>query len=187
MQTPLIFGVLVLAWCLASLNLKAEETRVPVTITGGHETEPQDHGRPVVLVAAGLGVKPEVFREAFSRVTPAKNGKPSGAEARRNKEALLKVLGPLGITNERLDEVSDYYRYQPQSGRLWRNTPAKAHAIVENGQLKKIVLETPGAGYTTPPKVTVPGHENMKLTAQLHFDKNLSKNGSISAIDVDPR
>lgn len=56
---------------------------VPVTFTGGHETDPKDRGRPVVLVAAGLGVKPEVFREAFSGVTPSRGGPPSPALARR--------------------------------------------------------------------------------------------------------
>src|SRR5690349_14821832 len=70
----------------------AAETRLPVTFSGGHETDSRDHGRPVVLVAGALGIKPEVFREAFSGVRPAKNGKPSGEEARRNKEALMKVL-----------------------------------------------------------------------------------------------
>src|SRR5437588_6288417 len=94
----------------------ADEMRVPVTFTGGHEIDPRDHGRPVALIAAALGVKPEIFRDAFSRVTPAKNGKPTGDEARRNKEILMKALGPHGITNERLDEVSNYYRYQPQKG-----------------------------------------------------------------------
>src|SRR4051812_47520904 len=80
----------------------------PVTFTGGHDTDPRDGGRPVVLVAAGLGVPPEVFREAFRGVTPARNGRPSAEEARRNKEALMKVLGPRGVTNDRLDEVSNY-------------------------------------------------------------------------------
>src|SRR5689334_10813701 len=46
-----------------------------VTLTGGHDTDPRDKGRPVVLVAAGLGVTPEVFRDAFSRVTPAPAGR----------------------------------------------------------------------------------------------------------------
>src|SRR2546429_5507803 len=99
---------------LADGTARAEEKKVPVTFSGGHGTDPKDGGRPVVLVAAALGVKPEVFREAFSGVTPARGGKPSKEEARRNKAALMKVLKPHGVTNERLDEVSDYYRYQPQ-------------------------------------------------------------------------
>lgn len=46
-------------------------TRMPVVFSGGHETVGVDHGRPVVLIAAALGVKDEVFREAFSHVHPA--------------------------------------------------------------------------------------------------------------------
>ena len=118
----------------------ADEMKIPLTFSGGHETDPQDHGRPVVLVAAGLGVKPEVFREAFRGVTPAHDGKPSPEQQRSNKEALMKVLKPLGVTNDRLDEVSNYYRYQPQRGELWKATPAEGHAVVENGKIKRIVV-----------------------------------------------
>src|SRR6188474_2109432 len=116
----------------------AAESKVPVTFSGGHETDPKDKGRPVVLIAAGLGVKPEVFREAFSGVTPARGGKPTPEQARKNKEALLKVLKPHGITNERLDEVSDYYRYRPDKGEMWPTKPAKAQAIIENGRVREI-------------------------------------------------
>ncbi len=56
---------------MISAVAKAVETKIPVTFSGGHETDPKDHGRPVVLVAAALNVKPEVFRKAFSGVTPA--------------------------------------------------------------------------------------------------------------------
>src|SRR5438046_5515780 len=93
----------------------------PVTITGGHDLGPQDHGRPCALIAAALGVKTEVFREAFGGVTPARGRGPSGEEARRNKEALMRVLQPHGVTNERLDEVSNYYRFRPQNGELWKH------------------------------------------------------------------
>lgn len=162
----------------------ADETKVSVSFSGGHDTDPKDHGRPVVLIAAALGVKTEVFREAFSGVTPARNGKPSGEEARRNKEALMKVLKPHGITNERLDEVSDYYRYQPQKGDLWKNTPAKAHAIVVDGKIKEIVVTEPGSGYSTPPTATVKGLEKVPLKVSLKFGKDLKKNGSIGTIEV---
>ena len=154
-----------------------------VTFSGGHDTDPKDGGRPCVLIAAALGVKTEVFREAFSGVTPAKNGRPSGEEARRNKAALLKVLRPYGITNERLDEVSDYYRYRPQNGELWKHKEAKAHAVMENGMMK-IVVTDPGAGYSSPPKATIKGMEKVDLVVKLHFDKDLRKNGSISSIEM---
>src|SRR5690606_8516516 len=96
-----------------------EKEKCPVVFTKGHEIGRNDFGRPVVLIAAGLGVSPEIFRKAFSGVTPAKGRRPTREEARKNKTALLKVLAPHGVTNARLDEVSDYYRYHPERGELW--------------------------------------------------------------------
>jgi len=177
----------VLGAVLITRGSYAEETKFPVKFSGGHETDQRDHGRPVVLVAAGLGVKPEVFREAFSNVRPAKNGKPSGEEARRNKEVLMKALGPHGITNERLDEVSNYYRYQPQKGNLWPTTAAKAHAVVEDGKVKRIVVDEGGAGYSSPPTATVEGMQNVKLKVNLSFGKELKTNGAVEAIELEDR
>ena len=66
-----------------------------VVISGGFNTDPQDHGRPVVLIAAALGVPTEVFREAFRGVTPAGlDSGPTSEKAQQNKAALLKVLAP---------------------------------------------------------------------------------------------
>ena len=169
---------------MAVSSSQAIETKIPVTFSGGHETDPRDHGRPVVLVAAALNVKPEVFRKAFSGVTPARGRGPTGEEARRNKEALMKVLGPYKVTNERLDEVSNYYRYRPQNGELWTNKPAKAHAVVEEGKIKKIVVTEPGAGYSSPPKVSVKGFEKDPLEAKVKFETDLKKNGGIESIEV---
>ena len=188
--TPMTISVrtilFVASVCLMSTTAGAAETKVPVTISGGHETDPQDKGRPVVLVAGALGVKPEVFREAFSGVTPSKNGPPSGAEARKNKAALMKVLAPHGITNERLDEVSDHYRYRPQAGELWPTSDAKAVAIIEDGAIKRIEVTNAGAGYSSVPKMTVKGFESTKLDATLSFDKDFKKNGSLKSITVAP-
>lgn len=160
------------------------DTMVPVEISGGHEYGKNDFGRPVVLIAAALDVKPEVFREAFSGVTPARGRGPSGDEARKNKAALMKVLAPKGVTNERLDEVSDYYRFQPQSGKLWTNKPAKAHAIIIDGKVDRIVVTEPGSGYCSTPKIVVAGYEKQKFEAKLSFSKDLKKNGAIAAIEV---
>ena len=147
----------------------ADEMKVPLTFSGGHDTDPQDHGRPVVLVAAGLGVKPEVFREAFRGVTPARDGKPSPEQQRSNKEALMKVLKPLGVTNDRLDEVSNYYRYQPQRGELWKATPAEGHAVVENGKIKQIVVTEPGSGYSSPAASNGAGDGNHDAKSHVAF------------------
>ncbi|MDB5338715.1 MAG: hypothetical protein JWN70_4334 [Planctomycetaceae bacterium] len=162
----------------------AAETKVDVTFAGGHDTDKKDGGRPVVLIAAALDVKPEVFRKAFSGVTPSRNGPPTQEEARKNKAALMKVLKPLGVTNERLDEVSNYYRYRPQRGELWTNSPAKAHAVVENGKIKKLVITDPGSGYSSEPTVTVAGFEKVEFIVTVHFDKDLKKNGSIDTLKV---
>src|SRR5437016_5075268 len=104
---PLISAAIILTACIAQAQLANDVTRVPVVFNGGHDTDPRDHGRPVVLIAAALGVKPEVFREAFSHVHPAGpgSGGPTDAEARKNKAALMSALGKYGITNDRLDTV----------------------------------------------------------------------------------
>ncbi len=169
---------------MAGRTLQAAETKVPVTFSGGHETDPQDRGRPVVLVAAALEVKPEVFRKAFSGVTPARDRRPTGEEARRNKATLMKVLGPHKVTNDRLDEVSNYYRYRPEKGELWPTTPAEAYAVVDEGKIAKIVVTNPGAGYSSPPKATVKGFENVPLEAKVKFEKDLKKNGGVEAVEI---
>jgi hypothetical protein len=155
-----------------------------VSFTGGHDIGPNDFGRPCNLIAAAIGVRTEVFREAFSGVTPARGHGPTGDEARRNKEALMKVLGPRGVTNDRLDEVSNFYRYRPQSTELWRHREAKAHAVEENGTVKKVVVTDPGFGYSSPPKAQVKGLDGIELVVKLHVDRDLKKNGSIETIEV---
>ena len=86
-------------------------------------------------VETNVELKPEVFREAFSHVHPAGpgSGGPTEAEARQNKAALMNALGKYGVTNDRLDAVSNYYRYPPGRGGLWKNKPASANALVKNG------------------------------------------------------
>ncbi len=170
----------------ASADEPAKEiTRTPVVFSGGHETDPQDRGRPVVLVAAGLGVPTEVFREAFKGVRPAPGGtKPSRQRERENKAVLLKALGKHGVTNERLDAVSDYYRYVPGRGELWTNRPAQAVALVKDGKVIGYEILDGGSGYSSPPEVTVPKIKNAKAAVKLSFGKDLETNGSISAITV---
>ena len=160
-------------------------TRVPVVFSGGHETDPQDRGRPTVLVAAGLGVPTEVFREAFKAVRPAPGGtKPSRQRERQNKAALLKALGKHGVTNEKLDTVSDYYRYVPGRGELWTVKPAVAVALVKDGMVIGYEVTDGGSGYSSAPEVTVPKLKNAKAKVDLWFGENLDRNGSISAITV---
>lgn len=166
--------------------LPAGVTRVPVVFSGGYETDPRDRGRPVILIGSALGVTAEVFRDAFSGVHPAGPGKggPTGEEARANKKVLMTALGKHGITNERLDEVSNFYRYPPGSRELWKHTPAVANALVKNGAVVGYEITEGGAGYTSPPTVTVPGVEGPAPKVELAFGKKFETNGSVSAITV---
>lgn len=164
----------------------AVDNGFPVTFSGGHEIGPGDFGRPVTLIAAGMGVETDVFREAFSGVTPAHGRGPSGDEARKNKSALLKVLGPHGVTNERIDEVSDYYRFRPQNGELWPTKEAQARAIVVDGKITEIVITEPGSGYCSVPTATVKGMESVKLKVTLGFSQDLPHNGTIAKVEVPP-
>ena len=163
-----------------------EEVKVPLTISGGHETDPRDHGRPVVLIGHALGVTPEVFREAFSHVKPAPAGSaPEPAQVQRNKAALLNALGPYGVTNAWLDHVSNYYRYRPGSGKLWPTKPATALATIKDGAVVAITIADAGAGYSSPPKISIPGHPEISLQSELAFGRDLAKNGSLAAITTE--
>lgn len=170
----------------SSKPLPAGVTRLPVVFSGGHETDPVDHGRPVVLVAAALGVKTEVFREAFSHVHPAGpgSGGPTGEEARANKTALMNVLGKYGIENDRLDEVSGFYRYPPGSHSLWKNQAATASALVKDGAIIGYEITSGGYGYTTPPTVSVPGMAGAAAKVEIAYGKDMKSNGSVASITV---
>ena len=161
------------------------EQRVSVVFEGGHETEGLDRGRPVVLVAGALGVTPEVFRDAFSRVHPAhRDGGPTPDEARANKAALMDALAKYGVTNARLDEVSNYYRYRRDRGETWPTRFAKAFAVVQDGRVVRFEVMDPGEGYSSPPTVRVPGFPALAAKASLAFDRRFAKNGSIRSISI---
>jgi Spy/CpxP family protein refolding chaperone len=170
----------------SSAPLPPGVTRVPVEFSGGHETVPVDHGRPVALVAAALGVQDEVFREAFSHVHPAGpgSGGPTEAEARANKQALMSRLAQYGVTDERLNMVSNFYRYPPGSRNLWRNKPASANALVKDGAVVGYEITDGGYGYTTPPTVRVPGMDGVMAKVQLSYGKDFESNGTVSAITI---
>jgi hypothetical protein len=161
--------------------------RVPVVFSGGYETDRRDNGRPVVLIAAALGVPSEVFREAFTHVHPAHNsGGPTDEEARKNKAALMSALGKYGVTDERLNQVSNFYRYVRSRDQLWKHQPAAAYALVKDGVVTGYEITSGGAGYSSPPTVTVPGMEGVAAKVQLSFGKEMASNGAVSAIVVSP-
>ena len=155
-----------------------------VVFDGGYETDPVDHGRPVQLIGNALGVTPEVFRDAFSGVNPSKNGPPSPSRVSANKEVLMDKLGPLGVTNERLDEVSNFYRYRPGSGELWKHKPAVATATISEGKVTGITLVDGGYGYSSPPKVEIAGHPEVQVEVELEYTTDLKTNGRIKSLKI---
>jgi hypothetical protein len=157
---------------------------VTVTISGGHETDPRDGGRPVVLIASALGVPAEVFRTAFSGVTPARGAEPAPAQVRANKAALLRVLAPYGITNARLDQVSNYYRYNGSAGQMWPTTAATAAATVVDGQVTGLSITNPGSGYSSPPTISVTGAGVVSAVATVAYTTAFATNGSVSGVTL---
>lgn len=166
----------------APTSQSAEQT-LPLVFTGGHDTDPRDGGRPVILVASALKVPADTFRKVFTGVHPSRSGPPSGDQARQNKQVLMAGLAPLGVTNDRLDEVSNYYRYQPQNGQLWKHVDAAGVAVLKNGAVTAIRITNPGAGYSSIPTVTV-AKNPVKLQASVAFTDDLSTNGSIDKIAI---
>jgi len=178
-----------LAGCAGAVSLgqgdrDASMTRVPVKFSGGHETDRRDRGRPVLLIAAALGVSSDVFRDAFSQVRPAPAGtRPSPDQVRKNKESLMNALGPHGVTNDRLDEVSNYYRYVRSRGEMWPTKPAQSYAEVEGGKIVRFVVTKGGSGYSSPPIVSVPGFD-VATKVELSFGKKFETNGAVAAITL---
>jgi hypothetical protein len=161
------------------------ETKMPVIFSGGYETDGRDRGRPVILVASALNVPPDVFRKAFSGVHPAHgDGGPTDHQARDNKAALMSVLGPYGVTDERLNEVSNRYRYRREQGEMWPNKDATAYAMVRDETVTGFVVTDGGYGYSSPPTVTVEGLPAAKATAKLMFSTDFNKNGSVVTVDL---
>ncbi len=169
-------------------SLPAGVTRLPVVFSEGHDTVPVDHGRPVALIAAALGVHDEVFREAFSHVHPAGpgSGGPTETEARANKAALMNALGKFGVTNDRLNTVSNFYRYPPGSRSLWKNQPAMANALVKDGSVVGFEIVNGGFGYTTPPTVSIEGMAGVAAQVKLAYGKNMEANGTVAEITLSP-
>jgi hypothetical protein len=163
----------------------APTSTATVTISGGHRTNPVDNGRPVKLVASSLGVPAPVFRYAFSKVTPAGAGEePDPAQVALNKQALLDVLAPYGVTNDSLDRASDHYRYNGAAGELWPTEAAVVKATIVNGAVTGFSVVSGGSGYTTAPTITVAGHPGVKAKAKLAFSRTFARNGRISAVTL---
>ena len=105
-----------------------------VIFRGGYETNPVDRGRPVALIAAALGVETEVFRQAFSGVTPAHGRGPSEAEAQVNKKVLLDALGkPRTLIRHVEDRAGHDFRYAIDTTRVEHELGWKPQIDFETG------------------------------------------------------
>jgi hypothetical protein len=162
-------------------------TQVPVVFANGHDTDPRDRRRPIVLIANALKVTPEVFRQAFSGVHPAqRDGGPTDTEARANKRVLMDALSPYGVTDDRLNQVSNYYRYRRDKGEMWPIVAATGYATVKDGAVTGFVVTNPGSGYSSPPEISVQGMPNVHATATLGFDTDFTKNGAVKELTLAP-
>jgi hypothetical protein len=185
-------GALLLAWVFVPGPLHAQAdargmTHVPIVFSGGHETDPRDRGRPDVLIAAALGVSTDVFREAFSHVHPAGPGQtPQEPQVRANKAALLSALGPYGVTDDRLNAVSNHYRYARSKGEMWPTRPAAGYALVKDGAVTGFVITDGGTGYSSPPGVSIPEAKCPTPLVQLSFGPDFDHNGAVTAITIPP-
>jgi len=118
-------------------------------------------------------------------VQPAAAGdEPDPAQVNLNKQALLDVLAPYGVTNDRLDEVSNHYRFNGSAGESWPTTPATATATVTNRQVTGFTITDPGSGYTSAPTITVHGANGVNATATIAYTTDFATNGSLSGISV---
>ncbi|BFU46250.1 hypothetical protein KRMM14A1004_44870 [Krasilnikovia sp. MM14-A1004] len=175
----------VAGWYLRSPdNDSSTDAQATATLSGGFELTSHDYGRPVPLYASMLGVEPDTFRQAFSGVHPDPGHDPSGSEQETNKAALLAVLAPHDVTNEKLDEVANYYRFNDTEGQTWPHRTAKVHAIVKDGRVTGFQLDDAGVGYTYPPTVSVSGHPEVRATVRLAFTKDFATNGHIASVEL---
>ncbi len=167
----------------AAPALQSDVQKVKLQISGGYQTVGVDRGRPVILIAAALGVKDEVFRDAFSGVHPEPGGRePDPREVNRNKSVLMQALSKYGVTNENLDRVSNYYRYRP--GEMWRYQPAEIEAEIVGSQVVRVTVTRGGAGYSSKPVLTIPGHHEIKLEVTMSYGTDFTTNGSIKQVRV---
>jgi hypothetical protein len=64
---------------------------------------------------------------------------------------------------------------------MWPTKPAQAYAEVKDDKIVRFVVTKGGAGYSSPPTVSVPGFD-VRTKVELSFGKKLENNGSVAAI-----
>jgi hypothetical protein len=179
--TTLLPGV---AACGGSAGSASATRTVAVTVSGGFVLGADDYGRPVPLYASMLGVTPAVFRQAFAGVRPDTAHDPSAAQQQTNKGALMSVLAAYDVTNARLDEVANYYRFDGTRGQTWPHRAARVEAVVSGGRVVSVRILDAGAGCTQSPTLTVPGYPATTLTATVEFTRSFATNGQVAAVAI---
>ncbi|MDG1895512.1 MAG: hypothetical protein P8J37_11420 [Fuerstiella sp.] len=104
--------------------------------------------------------------------------------ARANKKVLMDAIGRYGVSNERLDEVSDYYRYNRSAGEVWKHSPPTTTATVRDGRVTGFDITDPGNGYLVPTSVSVVGFSDIDVEAKIEFSDDFRTNGRIVSITV---
>jgi len=155
-----------------------------ITISGGHETDDIDAGRPVFLIGSMLGITGEQFRDAFSYVTPEENGHLNDETAQANKVKLLAQLEPYGITNDEINSVTDYYRYYPGDINIWPYAHVVLDATISNGTVTSFKVISGGHGYTSNVTIVVDGYGNIPVNAIISYTDSFETNGAIDTITV---
>ena len=155
-----------------------------VVFHGGGSTDPRGHGRPVSLIAAARAVQDEVFRPAFSGVSPSRWRAPSPLLARDKKKVLMDALGKHGVSNERLDEVSYDYRCNGSAGETWKHSTATATAIIMEGKVTGFTITNAGAGYLIASRVSVVGYGDVEVEATIEFSNDFKTNGRVTSLTV---
>lgn len=155
-----------------------------ITISGGHETDDIDAGRPVFLIGSMLGITGEQFRDAFSYVTPEENGHLNDETAQANKVKLLAQLEPYGITNDEINRVTDYYRYYPGDTNIWPYAHVVLDATISNGAVTSFEVTSGGHGYTSNVTIVVDGYGNIPVNATISYTDSFETNGAIDTITV---
>jgi hypothetical protein len=57
--------------------------------------------------------------------------------------------------------------------------------LIRNGKITRFIITDAGAGYSSPPTVSIQELPTTKAKCELLFDKNLEKNGGIASITLD--
>lgn len=176
-------GLLVLTGCTSPVQHRDARV-VTASLVGGFDIRAGDYGRPVPLYAGMLGVTPDNFRRAFSGVHPDTAHDPSTAEQQVNKVALMSVLSQYRVTNDQLDRVANYYRFDSTAGQTWPHRAARVEATIVDGKVTKIRILDAGVGYTYPPQLVIPGFTSVRAAATIVFTNSFDTNGHIGAITL---